>query len=131
MKLSDFNPFSYSLNELQPLIVSAIFLAGFAVTLFVTAPVGLIPAVAALVGPVFAVIGVFVAKAHSVGDLSKALEQLKGAALTVAVYFVAIPADTANKIGVLIAAFVSFVAVIWAHKAHQATLARSSHRKLP
>lgn len=131
MKLSALNPFAYSLSELQPLIVSAIFLVGFAVTLFVTAPVGFVPAVAALVGPVFALIGVFVAKAHSVDDLSKALEQLKGAALTVAVYFVAIPADTANKIGVVIGGVVSFAAVIWAHTAHQRTLARKAHRKLP
>jgi hypothetical protein len=129
VKLQDLNPFQYSLAELAPFLVSIIFLIGYGVTLFVAVPIGFVPAVAALVGPVFAVVGVFVAKAHSVDDLSKALEQLKGAALTVAVYFVAVPADTANKVGVLVGSIVSVVAVIWAHQKRPAVqVAVASHQ---
>jgi hypothetical protein len=128
--MGSLNPFRYKLAELAPLIVSVIFLAGYSVALFVTVPIGFVPAVAALVGPVFAIVAVFTAKTHSVDDFQKALEQLKGAALTVAVYFTTVPADTANKIGILIGAVVSFFAVLWAHQKISAPRLRARHPKV-
>lgn len=116
MNLSTFNPFKYSLAEVSPLIVSVVFLIGYGVTLFVAVPgVGFVPAVAALVPAVFAVVEVFTKAAPSAEDLSKALKQLQGAGTAVVAYFILIPADTTNKIGILIGAIVSFFAVAWAH----------------
>lgn len=111
-------PWHYSLAELAPLITAAIFVIGYGVTLFVTAPgINFIPAVAALVPAVFGMVEVFLKPTHGAADLSKALKQLQAAATAVVAYFIVVPASTTNKIGVLIGAVVSFFAVVWAHKA--------------
>lgn len=123
--LSSFNPFKYKLVELAPLLTAGVFVIGYGVTLFVAVPgVGFIPACAALVPAVFGLIEVFTKAAPSSEDLSKALKQLQAAGTAVVVYFIAVPADTTNKIGVLIGAVVSFFAVIIAHKASVAARAR-------
>jgi FtsH-binding integral membrane protein len=67
----------------------------------------------ALAGGVFAVLGVFLAKNHTEKDLSKAVAQLQGAALTVVGYFATVNPGTVQKITVLAGAAVSVVGVWW------------------
>lgn len=107
------NPLKYKPAELRKLLVSLIFAVAAVVGLFVTIDPSFVQACVALVGPVFAVIGVFGAKNHSADDLQKALEQLKGAALTVVGYFTVVPPSTEAQIGTLIVAAVSVIAVYW------------------
>jgi len=107
------NPFKYKLDEVRKLLVSLIFAAAAVVGLFVTIDPTFTEACVALVGPLFAVIGVFAAKNHSADDLQKALEQLKGAALTVVGYFTVVPSSTSAQIGTLIVAFASVMGVYW------------------
>lgn len=64
-----------------------------------------------LIGSVFAVIGVLCAKNHTEDDLSKAVAQLQGSALTVVGYFTQIPTSTAGKIGLIVGALLSMYAV--------------------
>jgi chromate transport protein ChrA len=109
------NPLKYSLAEVQKAIISLLFLAGGAVGLFVATKPGFVEACVALVGPVFAAIGVFAAKNHTADDLQKALEQLKGAALAIVGYFTVVPTTTGERITALIGAVVSVFAVYWKH----------------
>lgn len=55
----------------------------------------------------------FAAKNHSPDDLQKALEQLKGAALTLVGYFTVLPTTTTERITAIIGAIVSAFAVYW------------------
>jgi hypothetical protein len=64
-----------------------------------------------LIGSVFAVISVLTAKNHSEDDLSKAVAQLQGSAMTVLGYFLVIPTSTAGKIGLIVGALLSMYAV--------------------
>jgi hypothetical protein len=97
------NPFDYSLSELRKAIVSVIYLGGMVAALILTGyDPGFTEALIALVGPVFGVVGVFLAKNHSPDDLQKALEQVKAAALTCVGYFVVIPTSTETKLVILI-----------------------------
>lgn len=107
------NPLNYKLDEMRKLIVSVIFAVAAVVGLFVTIDPSFTEACVGLVGPVFAVIGVFGAKNHTADDLQKALEQLKGAGLTVVGYFTVVPPSTSARIGTLIVAFASIVGVYW------------------
>lgn len=107
------NPLNYPLSAVKKAVYAAVFL-GFAILMLVLAPpIGLQGAVVALVGPVFAVIGVFAAKNHSPDDLQKALEALKGAALAVVGYFTAVPTGTDNKLVMLVGAIVMVFTVYW------------------
>jgi hypothetical protein len=107
------NPSNYSLNEVKKAIVSIFVLVAAAVGLFATTDPNFIQACTALIGAVFAVIGVFAAKNHTPDDLQKALEQFKGAALSVVGYFVVVPTSTGDQIGALIGLIVAFAAVYW------------------
>lgn len=107
------NPLKYSPGQARKAIVSLIFLIAAVVGLFVTVDPGFVEACVALVGPVFAVVGVFAAENHSPKDLQKALEQLKGAALAVVGYFTVVPTSTAERITTLIGVVVSVLAVYW------------------
>lgn len=117
MTLASLNPFNYSLSELKAAIIAGLYLI-FAVVmlLFVVPPVGFEEAVIAIVGPTFALIGVFTATEHSPGDLQKALESLKATIMTAIGFFAAVPASTANNLEMLIGGIVMFVGVIWARK---------------
>jgi hypothetical protein len=107
------NPSEYSRGEMRKAIVSLIFLVAAVVGLFVAVEPGFVEACVALVGPVFAVIGVFGAEHHTAKDLQKALEQFKGAALTVVGYFTVVPTSTAERITTLIGVVASVFAVYW------------------
>jgi hypothetical protein len=107
------NPLKYKLAEVRKLIVSSIFAVAAVVGLFVTIDPTFVQACVALVGPVFAVIGVFSATDKSSDELQKALEQLKGAALTVVGYFTVVPPSTAARISTLIVAIASVFGVYW------------------
>jgi hypothetical protein len=108
------NPLNYSLGEMKKAVVSLVFLIAAAVGLFVSVDPGFVEACVALVGPVFAVIGVFAADHHSAQDLQKALEQLKGGALAVVGYFTVVPTSTAERITTLVGVVVSVFAIYWA-----------------
>jgi hypothetical protein len=107
------NPLNYKLAEVRKLIVSLIFAGAAVVGLIVTIDPSFVEACVALVGPVFAVIGVFGATDKSSDELQKALEQLKGAALTVVGYFTVVPPSTAARISTLIVAACSVLGVYW------------------
>jgi hypothetical protein len=108
--------FGYTFGELSAAIISVIYLAFAVVMLFIIPPVGFMGAVIALVGPLFAVIGVFEATEHSPGDLQKALEALKGAAFTAVSFYVAVPASAANVAEMLITGVVMAMGVVWVRK---------------
>jgi hypothetical protein len=103
-----------SLSNAQKAAVAAVGLLGAILALVIPGyDLNFTQTVVALVGPVFGVIGVFVAKNHTPEDLGKALAALQAAALAVAGYFVEVPASTGMKITVLIGAVVAVVAVWW------------------
>jgi hypothetical protein len=105
------NPFKYKAAETRKLIVSLFFTIGAVVGLLVASDPGFPEACAALAGSVFAVFGVFAAKNHTPDDLQKALEQFKGAALTIVGYFTVVPTTTAERATAIIGAIVSVYAV--------------------
>lgn len=113
------NPGNYSLSEVRKGLVAVLFLGLAVAALFTTISPSFTVAVIALVGPVFAVIGVFAAKHHSADDLQKALEQLKGAVIGVLGFFVAVPSSTQTKVSVIIGAAVSVLAVYWTRNVKQ------------
>jgi hypothetical protein len=127
MNLKSLNPFSYSFAEVAPLLVSLVFVVGYAVTLFVSVPdVNFVPACATLLLAVFGLVEVFLKGAPNPVDFSKALKQLQAAGTAVAIYFVTIPASTTNKISVLIGAIVSAFAIAIVHyKVSQPRLAKN------
>jgi uncharacterized membrane protein len=106
--------FGYSIAEAKKAVVSAVFLIGAVVALiFSDYDPGFTEACVALAGSVFAVAGVFMAKNHTKDDLSKAVSQLQGAALTVVGYFATVQPGTVQKITILAGAVVSVIAVYW------------------
>ena len=107
------NPLNYKPAEVRKLIVSLIFAVAAVVGLFVTIDPSFVEACVALVGPIFAVVGVFGAADKSSDELQKALEQLKGAGLTVVGYFTVVPSSTAAQISTLIVAVCSVLGVYW------------------
>jgi hypothetical protein len=106
--------FGYSLAEAKKAVVSTIALIG-ALLAFVLSDYD--PSVTdgfvALAGALAGVFGVFLAKNHTEEDLSKAVAQLQGAALSVAGYFVTVQPGTVEKITILTGAAVSVIAVYW------------------
>lgn len=112
--------FGFSLAESRKAIVAAIYF-GFAIVMLVgvVPHVGFENAVLALVGPGYAVAGVFLAKHHSVDDLQKALEALKAAALTAVSFYVATPASIGNVMTMLITGIVMAAGVYWTRNAGQ------------
>jgi drug/metabolite transporter superfamily protein YnfA len=107
------NPLNYSVDELRKAAVSLVFLVAALVGLFVATDPDFVQACATLVGSVFAVVGVFAAKNHTKDDLQKALEQFKGAALTIVGFFTIVPTTTAERATALVGAIASVVAVYW------------------
>jgi hypothetical protein len=108
------NPFDYSLKEVSAAIIAGLYLL-FAIAILVFAvPIGLEAATVALVGPTFTVIAVFTSTEHSPMDLQKALEALKGVAVTFISFFVAVPASTVTHLSVVIVGLVGVVSIVWA-----------------
>jgi len=106
--------FGYSVAEAKKAVVSAIFLVGAIAALVLSDyDPGFTEACVALAGSVFAVVGVFLSKNHTEDDLSKAVSQLQGGALTVVGYFVTVQPGTVQKITILAGLVVSVVAVYW------------------
>jgi hypothetical protein len=110
--------FGFSLAESRKAVVAALYLVFSIVMLAGVVPhVGFEEAVIAVVGPAYAVIGVFMAKNHSVDDLQKALEALKAAITTTLGFYIAVPASTANILEMLITGIVMAVGVWWTKNA--------------
>jgi hypothetical protein len=108
------NPGNYSLKEMQKTIVSLVVLGAAVIGLIATEPdPNLTQICVTLIGSVFAVVGVFAAKNHTPDDLQKALEQFKGAALSVVGYFTVVPTGTGEKVGALIGIVVAVAAIYW------------------
>lgn len=106
--------FGKSIPEARKTVVAIISLIGAVVAIFFTGyDPNFTQACVALAGALFAVAGVFMAKNHTEKDLSKAVSQLQGAALTVVGYFVTVQPDTAHQIAILSGAVVSVFAVFW------------------
>jgi len=103
-----------SLAQYRKLAVSVVSFGAAAVALFITTDPGLNAALVSLVGAGFGVVAVFAAKNHTPDDLSKAVAQLQGAALSVAGFFVTVPTTLPEKLAVLSAAAVSVIGVYWA-----------------
>lgn len=103
-----------SLSNAQKAVVSFVFLLGAVAALVIPGyNIGLTDAVSALIGPVFAVIGVFAAQTFSPETFEKSLMQLWGAATGVIGFFTEVPASTDMKVVVLIGAIASVAAVIF------------------
>lgn len=112
--------FGFSLAESRKAVVAAIYF-GFAIVMLVgvVPHVGFQHAVLALVGPTYAVVGVFLAKNHTPDDLQKALEALKAAFTTAITFYIAVPASIGNVMTMLITGIVMAVGVYWARNAGQ------------
>ncbi len=104
--------FGYSLAEAKKAVVSALFFVGAVLALVLSDyDPNFTDDVVVLAGTLFGVIGVFLAKNHTKEDLSKAVTQLQGAALTVVGYFATVQPTTVEKITILSGALVSIYAV--------------------
>jgi multisubunit Na+/H+ antiporter MnhB subunit len=107
-----------SLAQAKKAVVSLIFLGGAAAALIFS---GYNPdftqSVVALAGAGFGVVTVYMAKNHTDDDLSKAVAQLQGAALSVVGFYAVIPTDTVGKISLLTGAALSAFAVFKARNA--------------
>lgn len=101
----------YTLAESRKFVTAVVFAAGSAATLFVVFDPSFTQAIASLVGAVYATIGVFAATNHTVDDVQKALEALKGAALSVVGFYITVPASTGTQLTVLIISAVAVYAV--------------------
>ena len=102
--MSPFNPFNYSLAELQKLVVQLISVAMALAVLFVTLDPGLGPALAAVAAAVFGVIGVFAAPNINSTDATKAVTSLAGSVIAVvALLGGEVSTDTEEEIGTLVA----------------------------
>lgn len=111
MNLSALNPFNYSLPELAAAIIALLYLGFSIVVLWTSVPVGFEAATVALVGPTFAVIQVFTATELSPGDLGKALEALKGVAVTFIGFFVAVPEATSTQLSIVIVGLIGVISI--------------------
>src|SRR5262245_47811580 len=101
-----------SLSNATKAVVSAVFLVGAILALVIPGyDVSFTEACAALIGPLFAVVGVFAAQTFSPDTFEKSLNQLWGAAAAVIGYFTEVPASTGMKVTVLIGALVSVAAI--------------------
>lgn len=101
-----------TLSGAQKAVVSLVFLVGAIAAVFVPSyDLNFTESVVALVGPVFALIGVFSAKVFSPETFEKSLQQLMGAGLAVVGYFTTVPASTEMDLAVLVGAIVSVFAV--------------------
>jgi drug/metabolite transporter superfamily protein YnfA len=106
--------FGRSIPEARKAVVAMLSLAGAILALVLSNyDPSFTEACIALAGAVFAVAGVFMAKNHTEQDLSKAVSQLQGAALTVVGYFVTVQPSTAQKITIIGGAIVSVIGVWW------------------
>lgn len=107
--------FGYSLPETRKTVVAGLYLIFSVVMLAGFVPhVGFQEAVLAVVGPLYSVIGVFLAKNHDPADLQKALEALKAAFMTAISFYVAVPEATNEAVTLLIGGVVMAVGVYWA-----------------
>lgn len=123
--------FGYTLPELSAAIIAAIYFAFAIVMLFIIPPAGFENAVIAVVPALFAVIQVFGATEHTPGDLQKALEALKAAAMTAVTFYVAVPGSVGNAITMLITGVVMAAGVAWARKGKVSTNAAIHEGSLP
>ena len=102
--MSAFNPFNYSLAELQKLVIQLISVAIALAVLFVALDPGLGPALAAVAAAVFGVIGVFASPNINATDATKAVTSLAGSVIAVvALLGGEVSTDTEEEIGTLVA----------------------------
>jgi hypothetical protein len=97
----------YTLAQVRKMVTSFVVFAAVIAAFFIHFNPNLTQALAVLVGAAFGVVGVFTAKHHSPDDAQKALEHMKGAALTVLGFYAKVPASAGVKISALIGVFVS------------------------
>lgn len=114
--MNDLNPFKYSLSELKAAIIAGIYLVFAILMLHYAVPIGLESACVALVGPAFALIQVFTTTEHSPMDLQKALEALRGAAITLIGFYVAVPDSTNEQLTVVIVGIVAAIGIAWSRR---------------
>ncbi len=100
-----------SLSQAKKAVVSLVFAGAAAAAFIVQFDPNLTESLVALTGAVFAVIGVFVSKNHTEDDLSKAVSQLQGSALSVVGFFTVVPTTTVEKVTALVASLLSVYGV--------------------
>jgi hypothetical protein len=116
--------FGYALPEVKKAAIAAVYLVFAIVMLAGFIPhVGFEEAVIALIGPTFGVVEVFGATNHTALDLQKALEALKAAAMTAVGFYVAVPANTEQVVGMLVTGIVMAFGVYWTRNAGQGATA--------
>lgn len=98
MSLQQLNPFNYHVSEIAKFLIALVGVIGYAVTVFVTLPGGLVVAVSALVVPVIGCITVFAWGNHDASAFNKAFIAFITAAITVADYWHKITPSTEAKI---------------------------------
>ena len=101
--MSAFNPFNYSLEEVQKAVVQLITFLVLLATFFIVFDPALGPALIAVAVAVFGVITVFASPNVSESDATKAVQSLAASVIGVVGLFGTVPTSTGEKIASLIA----------------------------
>jgi hypothetical protein len=116
------NPFQYTLGQVTKAAVSAVLFAFALAGFFIAYDPDLQQATVVVVLSLSAVISVFATPNHTVADVTKAVEQLKGSVLTVVGFIVMVPAAVEVQIGAAVAALLSFYPIWLARNAPPSTM---------
>lgn len=102
--------FGYTLEEARKAVIAFITFGAAIAALFIAYDPGINEALITLVGAVAGVVGVFMSP-YNAEDLSKAVSQLQGAALSLVGFWVTVDPSLEVKIGTAVAAALSAYAV--------------------
>lgn len=95
--------FGYELEEVRKFALAAVGALVLLASFFIAYPVGFEDALGVVVGEVFAVAGVFLAKNHTADDLAKAVQNLAGATIALVAFFETVSPTTEAKVFAIIA----------------------------
>lgn len=101
--MNPFNPFNYTLAELQKTVVQAISFLILLATFFIVFDPNLGPSLIAVAVALFGVVGVFASKNATADDAVKAVQSLAASIMAVIALFDTVPTSTTEKVVSLIA----------------------------
>lgn len=99
------------LDEYRKAVVAFLIAAFALLAFFVTFDPGIQLAAIALTGAVFNVVGVFLAKNHTLDDVSKALTALQASTIALVGFWVTVDPSTTESVAAIIAAVVNVYGV--------------------
>lgn len=109
--------FGYTVDQVKKAVVAAVGAAILLAAFFIVFPVGFETAAMAVITQVFGVVGVFLAKNHTVDDVSKAIQQLTASVLALLVLFIQLDPNTVQTAIAIVGELVLAVSVFLAKNA--------------